>query len=103
MITGLGKVALLITLLVQLPQTLTTHQLTIPERLTNSASFSYLSSFDVSHIDSLVLIQWEGCALGEDLYLNGRDILNGSPDHPSVTRLTLLFLNGEKRGIYNIH
>lgn len=47
---------------------------------------SYLSTFDVSDIDALVLIQWDGLSSQHHLHSSGGDVLDGTPQHPAVPR-----------------
>lgn len=58
---------------------------------------SDLSTLDMSDIYSLVLVQWDRLALGHHFHLNWRHILLWASDHPAVTRLTLVFLQGAVR------
>lgn len=47
---------------------------------------SHLSTFDVSDIDALVLVQWDGLSSQQHLHGSGGDVLDGTPQHPAVPR-----------------
>lgn len=47
---------------------------------------SHLSSLDVSYIDTLIFIQWDGLAFGDYIHFHRGYILQGATDHPTVAR-----------------
>ncbi len=50
------------------------------------ATTLHLSSFDVSHVYSLVLVEWHGLTFSDHLHLYRRHVLQGTTDHPAITR-----------------
>ncbi len=47
---------------------------------------AYLSGSDIPDVDSFILIKWYGFPLSHDFHFNRRNVLQGPPDHPPVTR-----------------